>query len=283
MPLTLALKLFLVPSLIYMVTLAGRRWGPGVAGWISAFPVVAGPILLTVALEQGNAFAASAAQGTLMAVIAVVVFCVAYAWASGAFGVAGTLGCAFAAYAAAVAALNMTSMPPTWSFLAVLGTLSIAPRLFPRVAAPALTSKPSRDMLWRMVSAAALVLLVTFGAARLGPKLSGIFAMFPVMGSVLTSFTHAQQGRAHAVALLRGMILGYVGFAAFCLVVALLLRQASIGLAFTAAFGCALVVQAGVKTWLSTLPGREAPANAQDVKTGSRASRRRLPGPTEPG
>lgn len=33
----LALKLFLVPVLIYLVTLAGRRWGPLVAGWLSAF------------------------------------------------------------------------------------------------------------------------------------------------------------------------------------------------------------------------------------------------------
>jgi hypothetical protein len=41
----LLLKLLLVPLLIYLVTLAGRRWGPAVAGWLSAFPIVAGPIL----------------------------------------------------------------------------------------------------------------------------------------------------------------------------------------------------------------------------------------------
>ena len=58
MPLILLLKLLLVPSLIYAVTLVGRRWGPGVAGWMSAFPIVSGPILLTVTLEQGAAFAA---------------------------------------------------------------------------------------------------------------------------------------------------------------------------------------------------------------------------------
>lgn len=52
----LALKLTLVPLLIYLVTLAGRRWGPAVAGWL-AFPIVAGPTLLTLALEQGLPFA----------------------------------------------------------------------------------------------------------------------------------------------------------------------------------------------------------------------------------
>jgi hypothetical protein len=53
----LALKLTLVPLLIYLVTLAGRRWGPAVAGWLSAFPIVAGPILFALTLEQGAAFA----------------------------------------------------------------------------------------------------------------------------------------------------------------------------------------------------------------------------------
>jgi hypothetical protein len=52
------LKLFLVPALIYAVTLAGRKWGPTVAGWMSAFPIVAGPILLVFTMEHGAQFGA---------------------------------------------------------------------------------------------------------------------------------------------------------------------------------------------------------------------------------
>jgi hypothetical protein len=256
---TLALKLFLVPLLIYLVTLAGRRWGPGVAGWLSAFPVVAGPILLTIALEHGAGFASVAAEGTLLAVIATLVFCVTYAWGSGPFGVAGALACALSAYALAVAGLNAAHPSAGLAFVLVLGALWTAPRLFPAVPAPAGARKAVNDVVWRMASAAALVLAVTFSATRLGPHLSGLFAMFPVMGTVLTSFTHAQQGRAHAVALLRGMVLGFVAFAVFCLVLALLLRDASIGLAFSGAFGCALIVQFGLK---ALIQGR-APATGK--------------------
>ena len=54
----LLLKLCLVPSLIYLVTLIGRRWGPNAAGWFSALPIVAGPILLTMAIEQVGGLAA---------------------------------------------------------------------------------------------------------------------------------------------------------------------------------------------------------------------------------
>jgi hypothetical protein len=248
---TLVLKLFLVPFLIYMITLAGRRWGPAVAGWLSAFPVVAGPILLTIALERGAPFAASAAEGTLLAVGATLVFCVAYAWASGRFGVAGAMAAALLAYAGAVTILQGTHAPVLTIFAAIWAALALAPRLFPKVSAPAGVAGRSNDMLWRMLGAAALVLAVTCGASELGPRLAGIFAMFPVMGTVLVGFAHAQSGRAHAVALLRGMVLGYFGFAAFCLVVSMLLRQGYIAVAFAAAFLCALVVQLGIKGLLN--------------------------------
>jgi hypothetical protein len=78
----LALKLALVPSLIGGVTLAGRRWGSGVAGWLSAFPIVAGPILLFIAIEKGAHFAQAAAASTLSAVLAIVVFGLSYSWAA---------------------------------------------------------------------------------------------------------------------------------------------------------------------------------------------------------
>jgi hypothetical protein len=255
---TLVLKLFLVPFLIYLVTLAGRRWGPGVAGWLSAFPVVAGPILLTISLEHGAPFAAAAAEGTLLAVGAVLVFCVAYAWASGRFGVGGAMGAALLAYAAAVAVLQGAHPPVVVSFVAVWAALAVAPRLFPQVPAPDGAGTRSNDMAWRMLGAAALVLAVTCGASRLGARLSGIFAMFPVMGTVLVGFSHAQSGRTHAVALLRGMVLGYFAFAVFCLVVSLLLRQAPIAVSFAVAFLCALVVQLGIKGLLAAWDKRSS-------------------------
>jgi hypothetical protein len=254
----LVLKLFLVPFLIYLVTLAGRRWGPAVAGWLSAFPVVAGPILLTISLEHGAAFAAAAAEGTLLAVGATLVFCVAYAWASGRFGVGGAMAAALLAYAAAVGVLQGAHPPVVSSFVAVWVALALAPRLFPRVPAPVGASGRSNDMLWRMLGAAALVLVVTSGASQLGARLSGIFAMFPVMGTVLVGFSHAQSGRSHAVALLRGMVLGYFAFAVFCLVVSLLLRHAPIAVAFAAAFLCALIVQLGIKALLTVWNKRSA-------------------------
>jgi hypothetical protein len=57
----LLIRLLLVPALIVLITLVSRRWGPALAGWLTGFPIVAGPILLVISLEQGAAFASSAA------------------------------------------------------------------------------------------------------------------------------------------------------------------------------------------------------------------------------
>ena len=70
----LALKLLLVPSFLLLVTLAGKRWGPSVAGWLAGLPVVAGPIMFVLAVEHGELFTAHAATAALSAVFASVTF-----------------------------------------------------------------------------------------------------------------------------------------------------------------------------------------------------------------
>jgi hypothetical protein len=251
----LSLKLFLVPSLIYAVTLAGRQWGPVVAGWLSAFPIVSGPILLAVTLEQGSAFGATAAEGTLLAVVAILVFSLGYAWASNRFGVFGSMSSALAAYVVAVVGLRSIHLSPAVSFVAVIFALLIVPKCFPHVPAPTATSRSSLgDLPWRMLAGAMLVLFVTFAAARLGARLSGLLAMFPVMSTVLVGFSHHHSGRAFAVALLRGMVFGYFAFATFCLIVSVLLRDQQVAVAFSVAVLCALVVQFAVKRFLTSAP-----------------------------
>ena len=75
----LILKATLTPLLIAVATLAARRWGPAVGGWVAGLPLTSGPVSVFLAVEQAPAFAAHAACGTLLGLIAVAVFCVAYA------------------------------------------------------------------------------------------------------------------------------------------------------------------------------------------------------------
>jgi hypothetical protein len=264
----LALKLTLVPLLIYLVTLAGRRWGPAVAGWLSAFPIVAGPILFALTLEQGAAFAARAAEGTLLAVVAILVFSLAYAWASMRCGVAGSMALALLAWAGSVAGLQATHLPLGLAFVCVWCALLLAFKLFP-AATPNPAGTRRNDLPWRMLAGALLVLAVTGGAAHLGARLSGFFAMFPLMSTVLVGFAHAGSGRASAVALLRGMVAGYFGFAVFCAVLSLRLAMqvpgGAAGAAFALALGGALVVHVAARRLLAR------PAALAPVAPGAKA------------
>lgn len=241
----LGLKLALVPLLIWGITLAGRRWGPGVAGWLSAFPVVSAPILFFIAIEQGASFAADAAAATLSAVLAILIFGISYAWAATRYSWGLSTLLSFACYAVAVAVLTVWAPSLLVGGITVAAMLAAAPHLYPlpgaSSAAPALV--PVSDIWLRMAAGAALVLLVTHFSSRLGTRLSGLFAMFPVMASVLAIFSHRHSGAAFTIKLMRGMVLGYYAFACFCLVLSLALSRMSVGVAFALALGCAVMVQ----------------------------------------
>ena len=49
---TLLLKLVLTPALIAAASLAARRWGQAVGGWLVGLPLTSGPVAVFIALEH---------------------------------------------------------------------------------------------------------------------------------------------------------------------------------------------------------------------------------------
>ena len=134
--LVLALKLFLAPACVVAVSLAGRRWGPTVAGLLGGFPVVAGPILLVVTIDQGREFGADAAAGSLLGLTAVAASAVVYARAAPRLSPAPTLLAAWAAFFAGVALLGVVDVSPPVAFLIAAASFELS-RLLVRVPAEA--------------------------------------------------------------------------------------------------------------------------------------------------
>ncbi len=250
----LALKLLLVPALLAVISMAGKRWGAGVAGWLAGFPSLTGPVLFFLALERGPDFTVQAAVVSLSTVFSAVAFGVAYAWACTRLHWFWSLACAFAAWT--VAALLLSHLPLTAAIsLAIsLVTLFAGPRVYPRAQAQwGSSAMPAHELLLRMVAGAAMVLAVTAAAEALGPQWTGIFAAFPVMSTVLAVFSHRANGPGFAVALLRAMVGGFYSFLSFCLAVSLLLPHASIAVTFAAAVAAAVVVQWAAKAIMMRL------------------------------
>ncbi|HEY7350617.1 MAG TPA: hypothetical protein VH599_20070 [Ktedonobacterales bacterium] len=232
---SLVLKLILTPALIGAASLAGRRWGSTVSGWLVGLPLTSGPVAFFLALNHGAAFAAAAAVGTLTGTMSQAPFCLTYGWLARRSGWPLTLGIGYLAFAAATVALQNLAIPLVWLFLLVITALVLALCLMPRGAesTPKAAPPPPRwDIPARMVVATAFVLLLTGLAPVLGARLTGLLAPFPLYASILAVFAHRLQGGASAVKVLRGLLFGLFAFAGFFLALALLIERVGIAPAF---------------------------------------------------
>lgn len=236
----LILKLTLAPGLVAATTLAGRRFGQRAAGWLGGLPVVVGPILLAFALEHGAGFAADAAGGALLGLLSLNAFVLSYAWCARVMAWLPAVAVSWAAFAVATVALDSVSVPAPAALALVLCSFGVAALMLPRAAAAASGRAPRWDLALRAAATAGLVLALTALAGIFGARLSGLLAAFPVLATVLSAFTHAQEGAAAAAQFLRGLVAGLVAFAVFCFAVAELLPDAGIAAAFLAASALAL-------------------------------------------
>lgn len=239
----LLLKVALAPILILAATLVGRRWGPGIGGWLAGLPLTSGPVSLILALEHGPAFAARAALGTLLGLVSLALFALAYGVAARRTGWAVCLAAALAAFGASTAAVQGAAPAPLLAFALVCLVLTLVGAVMsgsgPLRAAPRLGPA---DLAVRMGLAALLVLTLTGSAAVLGPALAGSLSPIPVFGALLAVYAHRDQGASAAVQLLRGMVVGSFGFATFMLVVAALLASLGLGPTYGLAVTGALAV-----------------------------------------
>ncbi|MHA6759436.1 hypothetical protein [Streptacidiphilus sp. PAMC 29251] len=251
----LILKLVLAPLLVVGSSLAGRRWGPAVAGTLVALPIVAGPILFITYLEHGRRFAAHAASASLLGLVSLALFAVVFArqartWSWPATLMTGWLVCLVADLA--LSAVNLPALAGLGlsmaaTALAMAMAMTTTPMATARqAAAPVPPSTPGPrwwDLPARAAMTAALVLALTTAAAHLGPGLTGVLAPFPIGTSVVATFALAQGGPSAAGATLAGVLRGLWGFAAFCFLVAVLTEPAGGAVAFATAVAGALLVQ----------------------------------------
>jgi hypothetical protein len=208
-------------------------------------PVVVGPILLALTIEHDSDFGAQAAAGALAGLLSLCVFMLAYAWTATRSNWPGAILIGWLTYSAAVAGLDQLSIDPLLALPLVLVAFVATAKVMPNddhVVAP--PTWPRWDLPVRMLVTAALVLAITGLSNSLGSHLSGLLAAFPVLTSVLVTFTHAQEGPSAAAAFLRGQLLGLVSFATFTFALAETLGDMSAVAAFGIAIAAALVTQA---------------------------------------
>jgi hypothetical protein len=125
--------------------------------------------------------------------------------------------------------------------------LAIALVLLPRSrATPALQALPWWDIPMRMATTGALVTVILLTADVMGPKLSGIMSTYPVIVTVVGTFTHHRWGREAVWRMLRGITASLVGFVAFFLIVGLALPGFGLTVSYLLAAAVALTMTTGL-------------------------------------
>jgi hypothetical protein len=222
----LALKLLLAPLLVVASSLAGRRWGPRVAGILIVLPVVAGPILLILYLDHGSRFAAGAASAATLGIVPLALFTVLFGYLSRRHSWFLTLLASWLTVLAADLALAQVEVPVgaalVLALLALYGASTLLRRLHP----------PPCDW-YRSIGR---------------PRPYGCIDAFPIALSVVCAFATAQTGHVGVLTLLRGIVPSLDGFALFCFLVAITIDRmpavAAFGIATTAAVGFAVFLVA---------------------------------------
>jgi hypothetical protein len=243
----LLLKLFLAPLLVVASTLAGRKWGPNLAGILVGQPVVAGPILFITYLQHGADFASDAAASSLLGVASLAAFAVVFSHIARRFGWSGTLAAGWTAVLILDAALSIVRVTVLAAFAVTLAAIVVAMIFMPRSEPErhgerALRSTPSWDLPGRAVATGVLALTVTTASGALGPYWTGLLAPFPIAISVVAAFVHAQHGYVETVRTLAGALIGLVSLSAFCLSVSVLVRSIG-GAAFLVGVAVAVTAQ----------------------------------------
>lgn len=232
------------PLLIALASLAGKRFGPNLAGLLSGLPVIAGPIILALWLEHGTAYAAEVAwmlpvgQAPLAAYLLAFVGLVQRGrhWSL----------CLLAGWSAflLVAAVCVHAALP-YALLAVGGIalMLLAGLTLPTPVPGPIASLPVAEIVARMIAAMVLVVTVTSISARIGVAWTGILAAFPVAGSVMPAFTLARSGPSATLLLLRGFVSGLLGLSICFLLLAVLLPIWG-GWAFVPGFAASIMAAA---------------------------------------
>lgn len=226
----LALKVTLTPLLIAAASLVQRRWGGLVGGLVAGLPLTSAPVSVFLAVEHGPAFAARAATSTLLGVIAMSAFCVAYAKASDRWSWGPSAATGVAACVAITLAVSRAPQDLPFAALASFPALAALVVLMGRPAGGHASrfAAPWWDMPARMAVATAMVLLITGAASLLGPKWSGLLSTLPVYALVMGAFSHRHGGAGAARVFLRGVAVGALGAAMFLVVVAAFVERLSL-------------------------------------------------------
>jgi hypothetical protein len=257
-------KAVLTAMTVAAVLMTAQLFGRRLAGLIAGLPVIAAPSLLWIAAEQGAAYAARCAVGSVAACGAAAVFAVIYERVARRHGLLPSMGAALAGGGLVALALALLTRGEQGLAIALLATTTLCTWALRRLPAAPAEARPTRrlraELLLTATVAGAISAGIALGSPLLGPFWSGLLASLPVISSAVLVQQHLTAPHAARRRFLRGYATGLVGKAAFATAFAGAAAQLGASLAMALAAVVGIGVSIGLARQLGSAETQAAPA-----------------------
>lgn len=214
--LALAVKVCIAACVVVSASLVAQRVSPFMAAMIATLPISAGPVIVFLAYEHGDAFLARSVIGSVAAVGANGLFFTGYAFAAQRHRFWASAAAGLLPWFAFLSLLDVNSWSIGQSFLTVAVIYAICIPLtlrFRRVPPPPFRPRVWYDVPLRVFGVAAITAVVAVIGAKVGPGISGFVALFPIVFTSLNFILHHTVGGKVTGAVVANSFEGLFGFA----------------------------------------------------------------------
>ena len=214
-------------AFVVAASIITERSGPVIGALVASLPISAGPAYVFLALDHDAAFIADGALASLPINAATIVMGLIYVILAQRHSVLISLSAAIAVWFVAAALVRSTPWPLAAGILlngiVIAACLPLVQRF--RAAKMPLITRRWYDMPLRAALVATLVATVVTLSGVVGPKVSGIIALFPVAFSSLMLVMHPRIGGPATAAVIANGLWGLIGFGSAIVVLHLAARH----------------------------------------------------------
>ena len=248
--LSLALKMAVTAVFVVAASVMAERSGPLIGAMIATLPIAAGPSYVFLALDHDAQFIAQSTISSLASHAATGLLDITYVLLAQRHSLAVSLGGALAAWIASAVAVRSVAWN-VWTAIALnivtyTMCVTVAERYL-HVKMPLITRRWFDVPLRALLVACLVGTVVTLGA-NVGPRVTGIFAVFPIVMVSLMLIMHPRIGGPANAALLANTMVGLVGFGLCVLTLHVAAVPLGAPLALTAALAVSII--ANITIWL---------------------------------
>ncbi len=247
-------------GVVVTASLIAERVGPLIGALVATLPLASGPAYILLSLDHDAQFIADSTVTSLAVHAATGIFGTAYVFAAQVCSFPVTIGIALGAWLAGALIIRSGDWSLAGAVIlnaATYGMCVPLVRRFLHARVPAVARRWF-DIPLRALLVAALVGAVVTAGANVGPKLTGVLAVFPIVMLSLMLILHPRIGGVATAAILANTMWGLVGFATSVLA----LHVAVVPLGAPLALAVALLVSVAINVTIFLIRRRSRTARA---------------------